>query len=183
VGWLQDVLGVTSTDYMLHARQYVGTERALHTTFDLHETPLPNIARLHEVLDQVAVTDTRKATALSKYFVDMQAALYEMGRVVQPGHHIVLVVCPSHIRKIQIPTNDLLIEIAGQLPLPNNYTLRLHEQIERTLDDRRRLLPYMTEVFGPRMRTEYVIVLQKVPLESDRNARPLHRSGPPPEAT
>jgi hypothetical protein len=113
----------------------------------------------------------------------MQAALYEMGRVVQPGHHIVLVVCPSHIRKIQIPTNDLLIEIAGQLPLPNNYTLRLHEQIERTLDDRRRLLPYMTEVFGPRMRTEYVIVLQKVPLESDRNARPLHRSGPPPEAT
>jgi hypothetical protein len=170
VGWLQDVLGINVNAYALHARKYIGTERAVRTTFNIDRSPLPDIKQLREVLEQLQITDPKKALALNKYFVDMATAIFEMGRVVQPGRRIVLVVCPSHIRKTQIPTNELLIQIATQLTLPAGHSLRLEQQIERTIDDRKRLLPYMTEAFGQRMRTEYVIVLQKSALPEHINA-------------
>lgn len=163
IGWLHDVLGIAVQAYTLHGRQYIGTERAVRTTFNPRETPIPELEPLHTVLSQLSQTDPEKALALMKYFVDMDRALYHMGRVVQPGRYIVLVVCPSHVRRIQIPTNELLVQIATRLALPGGYALHLEQQIERTLDDRRRVLPYMTEAFGERMRTEYVIVLRKVP--------------------
>jgi hypothetical protein len=171
VAWLQDVLGISTAAYALEGRRYIGTERGLLATFDPVRTPLPAIPDLQRLLRELAETDAQKARALAKYFVDMQTALAEMGRVVKPSHHIVLVVCPSHIRKIQIPTNVLLVQMAEQLCLPGDYQLELEQEIERTLDDRRRILPYMTDAFGQRMRTEYVIVLRKVKRPEMPNAR------------
>jgi len=169
--WLQDVLRMSAKTYAYHGRAYIGTERAIRALAQAETTLLSNIPQLHKVLQQLAQTDEDKALALTRYFIDMERALTQMGRVVKPGRHIVLVVCPSHIRKIQIPTDDLLIRIAHGLRFPGPYRLALEDRIERTLDDRRRVLPYMTEAFGQRMRTEYVIVWRKVPVAEVPNAQ------------
>ena len=50
--------------------------------------------------------------------------------------------------------------------LQGDHVLRCDNLIERTIDDRRRLLPYMREAFGDRMRTEYVIVFKKIKKEA-----------------
>jgi len=177
IAWLQDVLGITAAHYSLHGRQYIGSERGVTLAFDTTRTPVPILPALQQVLDKLEPTDRQKGRVLAKYFADMQLALGEMGRVVRPGRHVVLVVCPSNIRKIAVPTNALLIELADQLRLRGGYRLELVQEIERTLDDRRRLLPYMTEAFGERMRTEYVIVLRKVssrePVHARRRGSPI----------
>jgi hypothetical protein len=70
----------------------------------------------------------------------------------------VIVVCPSQIAGVAVPTHALLAELA-------EATGRLaHEHtFERTLDDSRRQLPVMRGRFGMGMRTEYVVVLRRRP--------------------
>ena len=50
-----------------------------------------------------------------------------------------------------------LEEIAAALPTP----LVLADEVERTLDDSRRVMPYLQSGFGRRMRTEYVLVFRR----------------------
>jgi hypothetical protein len=82
--------------------------------------------------------------------------------VVRPGGHVVLVICPSNIRKVQIPTHRLLATLAEAVA-----PLETVELLERTINERRRLMPYVEATFGPRMREEYVVVLAR-PLRTAR---------------
>jgi len=84
--------------------------------------------------------------------------LQECVRVLRPGGHAVLVVCPSNIRKVRIPTHEVFAALA---PSATNELLQLEALHERTIHDRRRVMPYLEASFGERMRTEYVLVLQK----------------------
>jgi hypothetical protein len=84
-----------------------------------------------------------------------------MARVVRPGRRVVIVVCPSNIRKVAVNTHDLLAEIAEDVTTSETYRLVLEHKWSRTIADRKRLMPYMQDAFGPRMRTEYVLVFQK----------------------
>jgi hypothetical protein len=74
---------------------------------------------------------------------------------------VVLVVCPSNIRRVAVPTHRLLAELAAGLP--ERLGLDLVECRERTIHDHRRVMPYLETAFGPRMRTEYVLVLRRAP--------------------
>lgn len=98
----------------------------------------------------------RQAKLIQRYFVDMSQVLTEMQRVLKECHYAVIVVCPSHIRKIEVPTHQVFVEM-GQ-----GVGLKLKEQHTRTIDERRRILPYMQQAFGKRMSTEYVLVFQKM---------------------
>ncbi len=162
VAWLQDVLGVSQAEYALLGRQYIGTERATKSFSTLAGIELPDAPLLKEVVDQIAATDDHKGNTVKKYFVDMQRVLSEIGRVLKRNRYLVLVVCPSHIRKVDIPTHDIFGQMVEKLDLGDGSRLSQVACIERTLDDRRRLLPYMQKAFGRRMRTEYVVVYKKI---------------------
>jgi hypothetical protein len=168
VAWMPEVLGTNITGYRELGRHYVGTDRAPFA----EASPLrPRLPRLdHEPVDalvrQLSRADLKRAWIVHRYFREMTSVLTEAGRVVRPGGHVVLVICPSNIRKVQIPTHQLLATLAGVVA-----PLETVEVLERTINERRRVMPYIEATFGPRMREEYVVVLRR-PSRNDDAPRP-----------
>ncbi|HSH83151.1 MAG TPA: hypothetical protein VLA19_31855, partial [Herpetosiphonaceae bacterium] len=157
VAWLADILGTSPSDYVKMGRRYIGTDRARksHCLDDLFAGYESRVAA--QAVAEVSRVDRVRAGVLARYFADMSRVLAECGRLLAPGGHAVFVVCPSRIRGVTVPTHRALTEIAAGLPI----SLRLVEEAERTLDDSRRIMPYLHEGFGQRMRTEYVVVLRR----------------------
>jgi len=102
----------------------------------------------------------KRAWIVHRYFRDMALVLGEAARVTHPGGHVVLVVCPSNIRRVAVPTHRVLAELADRAPVADRR-LELVECRERTIHDGRRVMPYLESAFGPRMRTEYVLILRR----------------------
>ncbi len=162
VAWMPDVLGVDAKDYRLLGRKYVGSERGPMSEARSRNDGPPQLGlrATDAVIDSLS-HHRERAWILYRYFRDMHKVLAEAFRVVKVGGHVVLVVCPSNIRKVSIPTPELLAEAIESLHLPNAAArpLALHQ---RTLHERRRVMPYLESAFGRRMRTEYVLIAQKV---------------------
>jgi SAM-dependent methyltransferase len=156
VGWLSDALGTSQADYVRLGREYIGSERGSAAAAPAAPTGVPLV---RDLVAEVAARDPRRGRILARYFADMQRVLAEAARILRPGGRLVLVVCPSHIRKVEVPTHLAFVEM-GQALDPPGPRLTREAVWERTLDDRRRLLPYMQDAFGRRMRTEYVVVLR-----------------------
>ena len=157
VAWLADVLDVTLDEYTRLGREYIGSERGQHgRAFG----PV-GIAEVDSITDRVSETDPVRGRLVARYFTDMQRVLGEIGRILEPGGHAVLVVCPSHIRRIPIAWHEAFSSLGGHLPA--DQRLSQVALIPRTLDDHRRIMPFMNagEQLAGRMRTEYVLVLQK----------------------
>lgn len=162
VGWMDAWLGTTVAEYRELGTRYVGSERGRARGENGVDDLPPTLGC--EAVDSIVrtlSTDRRRAWIVHRYFVDMQRVLAEATRVLRPGKAMVLVVCPSNIRRQAIPTHELFVELArGQEP-----ALTVEMLVERKIHDRRRLMPYLSDSFGPRMRTEYVLVLRR---EGDR---------------
>jgi hypothetical protein len=160
VAWLTDVLGITVEQYVLLGRDYVGSERArlAEATADQPTPPPLGVAGVDEVVGDL-VGDPRRAWVVHKYFREMRRVLVECARVTRPGGYVVLVVCPSNVRRVRIPTHRLLIDLAGTAP--PDRRLELIDCRERIIHDHRRVMPYLETAFGQRMRTEYVMVLRR----------------------
>jgi hypothetical protein len=158
VAWMADQLGTSVPKYRLLGRDYVGSERAALAEAKADSTPPElGIASVDALVETLA-DNPKRAWTVHRYFREMRAVLAECARVVRPGGHVVLVVCPSSIRQVTIPTHRILVEVAAELHGPQLDLVALEE---RTLHDRRRVMPYMESRFGQRMRTEYVLVLQR----------------------
>jgi hypothetical protein len=157
VAWLADVLQVTLDDYTRLGREYIGSERGQHGRA---YGPV-NIAGVDSITEQVAAIDPERGRLVARYFMDMQRVLGEIGRILEPGGHAVLVVCPSHIRRIPIAWHDAFSSLGEHFPA--DQRLSQVALIPRTLDDHRRILPFMNAgaQLAGRMRTEYVLVLRK----------------------
>lgn len=161
VAWMADVLSTSTEEYRILGRDYIGTERAPLRDAGDGPTPTPvGVAAVDDLVARLAVDHPKHAWIVWRYFRDMSGVLAEIARVMRQGGHAVLVVCPSNIRKIQVPTPDLFISIAEQDPRCAGKLI-LEERYERTLHDRRRVMPYLEAAFGPRMRTEYVVVFRR----------------------
>jgi SAM-dependent methyltransferase len=156
--WLGEALDTTPDEYRELGRSYIGTDRVPIATCLKLATAPTGLARLDATLGRLAEADPRRAGVARRYFDDMGAALGEIGRVLRPGRHAVVVVCPSNIAGVAVATQSLLADIADQV---SDGQLRHVETHERTLDDSKRQLPIMRGRFGPGMRTEYVVVLRK----------------------
>lgn len=155
VAWMEQRLGITLKDYMNQAPRYVGSERGrLMKTFQLNDSLSKNHLAA-EVLAELAKESTRQSNLVQRYFVDMKQVLSEVSRILKHKRHALIVVCPSHLRRVEIPTHEVLIEFAEEVGL---RTKHVHV---RTIAANRRVLPYAKEAFGQRMSTEYVLVLQK----------------------
>ncbi len=155
VPWMSGVLGVTFDKYLLLGPSYIGTERGrFRGDFTIHQK-LRRYETAHSVLSRLAETSPRHAKLTQRYFLDMQQVFTRIARVLRTGGHAIVVVCPSHIRKVAVPTHTVFTEMGKEFGL---RTKKLHT---RTINERRRILPYMLEEFGKRMDTEYVIIFQK----------------------
>jgi DNA modification methylase len=154
VAWMQDLLGFGLPEYRQRAGEYIGSERgSLPRTFEI-DRRLADFPVTQGVLTALAQESKRHANLAQRYFLDMQQVMAGIGRVLKDGRHAIIVVCPSHIRKTDVPTHEVLVELG------RSVDLRLKHQHLRTIDERKRVLPYM-QSFGARMSTEYVLVFQK----------------------
>lgn len=158
VAWLADLLGTTTEAYRTLGRTYLGSERAAlgEARAEQPDPPALGVREIDELIEKVLATDRERAWIVFRYFRDMTLVLSEAARVVRPDGHVALVVCPSNIRNIPIPTDVLFRRIAER-----DGRLELEQHVSRTIHDGRRLMPYLEERFGKRMRTEYVLVWRR----------------------
>ena len=154
IPWLEGALGFRLSDYLARGQKYIGSERGrLARDFEV-DGCLEDLRLARRVLTDVGERSARQANLTQRYLLDMQKAIREMARVLRSGRHAVLVVCPSHFRSVDVPTHDLLVELAA------HEGLMLKKRHIRTISAGRRVMPYMRS-FGRRMSTEYVLILQK----------------------
>ncbi|MCD9186653.1 MAG: site-specific DNA-methyltransferase [Pyrinomonadaceae bacterium] len=155
VPWLEQELGISMDNYRRRANIYVGTERQPSLKREDSNFDISSIFTLSKVLPILKEISDTQAKLTERYFVDMYRVVSEINRVLKRRKHAIIVVCPSHIRKVEVPTHKILIEIGNSIGLSSKkcYT--------RTIDAGRRILPFAKESFGNRMSTEYVLVFQK----------------------
>lgn len=140
--------------------QYIGSESGGNPPgADQSAAELPS--SVQAVVEQLSAKDAPKSRVLRRYFADMSAAIGEMARVLRPGAAAVIVVGPSTMRGLPIPTHDCLAALASQAGLD------VVKVAPRKLDRDRRMMPARN---GPpqadgdtaagierRMHTEYII--------------------------
>ncbi|HEV8650183.1 MAG TPA: DNA methyltransferase [Actinomycetes bacterium] len=157
VAWMPEILGTGVAQYRTLGRTYVGSERAPLAGAPTPATPPPSLGL--QAVDEVVRAlsgDLRRSWVVHRYFRDMAGVLQECRRVVRPGGRVVLIICPSNIRKVSIPTHVLLAETARSMT-----DLEIEDVLERTIHERRRVMPYLEAAFGARMQQEYVVVLRR----------------------
>ena len=133
--------------------RYIGAERqsGLATGDEM-----PAVVR--ECISQLGARDAGKARVLGRYFGDMSAAIGEMARVLRPGAAAIIVVGPSVMRGVLIPTHDCLAAIAA------GAGLEVAAVAPRDIARDRRMMPARNGVrsvqgigIEGRMHTEYII--------------------------
>ena len=135
--------------------QYIGSESA-GSPAGQSVTELP--ASLRAVVDQLSAKDAPKSRVLQRYFADMFVAIGEMARVLRPGAAAVIVVGPSTMRGMLIPTHQRLADLASCVGLD------VVGVAPRNLDRDRRMMPARNgnrsdaaSGIERRMHTEYII--------------------------
>ena len=140
-------------------REYIGSEAAGNQATTSAD-PLP--AKVEAVVERVGEADATKSRVLRRYCADMSASISEMQRVLRPGSAAVIVVGPSTMRGILVPTHECLANLATQAGLD------VVAVAPRNLDRDRRMMPARnagrtgsgnsdTTGIERRMHTEYVI--------------------------
>ena len=139
-------------------REYIGSESSSSQATSSFN-PLP--AKVEAVVERVAEADAAKSRVLRRYFADMSAAISEMQRVLRTGSAAVIVVGPSTMRGILVPTHECLADLARQAGLD------VVGVAPRSLDRDRRMMPARNAGSNAanadatgierRMHTEYVI--------------------------
>lgn len=159
VAWLSDVLGVDVDQYRLDARRYIGTDRAAlaEATGAQPLPPKTGWKKVDAVVRHLS-SEPARAWTVHRYFRDMGTVMAECARVTRPGGHVVVVVCPSNIRRVRVETHAAFAELA---PIVSDGGLEIEDTYARTIHDHRRVMPYLEHAFGERMRTEYVIVARR----------------------
>jgi hypothetical protein len=155
VAWLEAALGVSLEEYLTKAADYVGSSRGRMPREFQPDPRLANFPVVSSVISQLSDRSLSQAKRTQRYFLDMDRALGEIARTLKDRRHAIIVVCPSHIRQVEVPTQEALIELG------RGHGLRLKKEYTRTINERRRILPYLRERFGKRMDTEYVLIFQK----------------------
>ena len=134
LAWLGDPIpNLTSLRAQYIGSESIGKESGDNRADQSAPAELP--ASVQAVVDQLAAKDAPKSRILRRYFVDMRAAIGEMTRVLRPGAAAVIVVGPSIMRGILIPTHQCLADIAA------SAGLEVVAVAPRDLDRNRRMMP------------------------------------------
>ncbi len=163
--WLPQYLGISSEDYTLLGSEYIGTDRVPKAEC-YERTAMPfDIPMVDTVIQELAEQDVKRAGVTHRYFDNMRYVLAEICRVLVPEHLAGIVVAPSNIKDLYIPTHQMLAEIGTQTRIileGKSYSFEIKDVFQRTIDDSKRQLPYIRGEYGPGMREEFVIILRKV---------------------
>ncbi|TFF91327.1 hypothetical protein EU545_04490 [Candidatus Thorarchaeota archaeon] len=91
-------------------REYIGTETVYKENYQhLH---VSNLDKLDPLLESIFEVDPRRSYIVYKFFEDMEAQFREMHRVLRPGARYCVVIGNNVIRGHEIPSQDILAEIA-----------------------------------------------------------------------
>ena len=155
IPWMEKKFNTSFEKYKEKGVSYIGSQRGkLPTEFSINPV-LMNLGLTSQVLKSLSRQSEKHAKLVQRYFVDMYQVFSEISRVLKPGKKAIIVVCPSNIRKVQVPTHEVFVEFGKS----NGLTIK-HQHI-RTIDKQKRLMPYIKKSFGPRMSTEYVLVFER----------------------
>ncbi len=94
-------------------KKQVGTETISVNVYsaDMKDT---GILKLDLVLRRIHKLDRKRAFVVSKFFDDMNKNLSEVNRLLANNAHYVIVIGDSRIRQVDVPTHEILIDIAKQ---------------------------------------------------------------------
>jgi DNA modification methylase len=91
-------------------QKQIGTETIYQK--DYFEIESTGIKKLDKITDKIFKIDKKRAHIVQKFFFDMSKNMLEIKRLLKNNGHYVIVVGNSTIRGIDVPTNELLLEIA-----------------------------------------------------------------------
>jgi DNA modification methylase len=91
-------------------QKQIGTETIYKK--DYFEIESTGIKKLDKITDKIFKIDKKRAHIVQKFFFDMSKNMLEIKRLLKNNGHYVIVVGNSTIRGIDVPTNELLLEIA-----------------------------------------------------------------------
>lgn len=163
VWWIGEMIGVSSRVYEQLRYAYIGTESVpSRERLALRSAPIgiPTIDRMIASLDDA---DEKRAGRARRYFHDMRLALHEMLRTLKQNGHVILVVADSNLRGVEVPTADCLVQLAESLRVDGTHFVH-RETFQRTIREASRQLPIKRGGNGEGMKTERVLVLQRVPI-------------------
>jgi hypothetical protein len=160
-------LGVDAEEYKELGKHYLGTERVPKSECELRVQRSFEVPIVDTVIGSLAAKDIKRAGVAHRYFENMGRVLAEACRVLMLERFAGIVVGPSNIKKVYVPTHQILAEMGAQTIITdpstgNRYTFEVEDIHRRVIDDSKRQLPYLRGQHGPGMRDEFVIMLRKV---------------------
>jgi DNA modification methylase len=94
-------------------RKQVGTEIIPSSVYSKELEKTGN-KRLDLILNTISETDKKRAFVVLKFFEDMTKDIMVVKKLLRPNSHYVIVVGDSEIRRVNVPTHDILVDIAQQ---------------------------------------------------------------------
>jgi site-specific DNA-methyltransferase (cytosine-N4-specific) len=79
---------------------------------------------LATIVGSIAKLDERRAQDVTTFFDDLRICLTNMGGVLSPAGQLCLIVANRKVKGIEIPTNEILIELASNCGLAHSTTAR-----------------------------------------------------------
>ena len=114
------------------------------------------IAELDRALKRIARIDEKRARVVSAYFDDMKTCLERYHEALRKDGVCSLVIGPSRIRKILVPTHAILRRLAEKTGF------KFVESFERTIDPaRKQTANAPNEYGGGAINEEHILVLRK----------------------
>ncbi|MBI5079908.1 MAG: hypothetical protein HZB17_01185 [Chloroflexi bacterium] len=160
--WLADVLDTSPQDYLALAKNYVGSDRIPKAICLEKISSKFNISEIDQPVQALADKDQLKLSGIVySYFESMKPCISEMLRVVKLGQPVIIVVGASNIKGVSVDTPEATAQLAETIRY-NGTSLKRVQTIERSLDRDRRQMPITRGIFGDGMKTEHIVVLEKV---------------------
>lgn len=161
VFWLSEVFGVQPDEYAALGKSYIGTERVDKSECVQRVQATFGLKLVDRIIKELSAVDLKQAGIAHRYFSEMGQVLAEVGRVLKFGKFGVVVVGPSNIRGIPVPTHEAIAEL-GENVTGRRWKLECEGILLRRLDRDKRQLPVVRGSFGNGIQTEYLVVLKKI---------------------
>ncbi|MFX1264129.1 MAG: DNA methyltransferase [Promethearchaeota archaeon] len=91
-------------------RRYIGTETVYKKEYE--QLRVSDLETLDPILAKIFEQDPRRSFVTYKFFEDMELQFQEMSRVLEPGGHYCVAIGNNVIRGIEVPSHEVLCEIA-----------------------------------------------------------------------
>jgi DNA modification methylase len=92
--------------------EYIGNEQVPAASYS--KKPTYGNKFLDSIIERLFEVDKRRAHIVYQYFVDMRETLFEIRRVLKNGGYFCYAVADNLVRKIQVPTHEILARIAEE---------------------------------------------------------------------